>query len=333
MADFPALPLWTDAYLADTRHLTTLEHGAYLLLLMEAWRRPTCSLPDDDRLLARLAGLAMDDWLAIKATVMEFWKRDGRTKTFAQKRLSAEAVYVRGKSKVQREKAAKRWGKKPVDVDANSVENRSSANDMLDPDEGATFSDAPASDGNPTINEYATALPMQCPGDAPTPTPTPTPIKSYDDVDDSAGVRGRDVAQSGGPTADHELAIDACRAAGVRHADPGSIARNVTLVREWQQAGADPPLILTTIREDRAAPDAPNITSLKYFDTAVRRAAAQREARSNGHEVRQHGPNRARPAGRTGIVLDMLARSREAASQAGDNGIAGGAGNAVSKIQ
>jgi hypothetical protein len=43
MAEFPALPLWTDAYLGDTRHLSQSEHGAYLLLLITAWRTPNCS--------------------------------------------------------------------------------------------------------------------------------------------------------------------------------------------------------------------------------------------------------------------------------------------------
>lgn len=111
MAQFPALTLWTDAYLSDTRHLSTLEHGAYLLLLMEAWRRPNCDLPDEDRFLARLAGVSAKEWADIKPVIMEFWTRDGRSKTWKQKRLSKERDAAKKRSKSQKDNSAKRWNK------------------------------------------------------------------------------------------------------------------------------------------------------------------------------------------------------------------------------
>lgn len=111
MAQFPALPFWTDAYLADTRHLSAEQHGAYLLLLMEAWRRPACTLPDDDEMLARLACMSSERWASNRETVMAFWTFDGRRKEWAQLRLTDERDYVRQKSLSQRHKAAKRWNK------------------------------------------------------------------------------------------------------------------------------------------------------------------------------------------------------------------------------
>lgn len=73
MAEFPALPFFTDAYLADTRHLTTEEHGAYLLLLMCAWRNRGCQLKDNDRMLARIAGLSPAKWRRMKPVLVEFF--------------------------------------------------------------------------------------------------------------------------------------------------------------------------------------------------------------------------------------------------------------------
>ena len=93
MAEFPAMPLWTDAYLADTSHLTTLEHGAYFLLLVVTWRTHDKRLPDDDKKLARYARLTPGQWARIKPTMREFFKVENGFWT--QGRLTDEANAVK----------------------------------------------------------------------------------------------------------------------------------------------------------------------------------------------------------------------------------------------
>lgn len=66
MSAAPSMPIYWDAYLADTTHLTTEEHGAYLLLLAAMWRRGG-SVPDDDKDNARILGLSAAKWRRIKA--------------------------------------------------------------------------------------------------------------------------------------------------------------------------------------------------------------------------------------------------------------------------
>ncbi|MDZ7711749.1 MAG: DUF1376 domain-containing protein [Rhodovibrio sp.] len=73
MAEFLALPLWTDAYLADTTDLSAEEHGVYMLLLMAAWRTPTCSLPDDDLRLARMAKAGTKKWRKMRPVMERFF--------------------------------------------------------------------------------------------------------------------------------------------------------------------------------------------------------------------------------------------------------------------
>lgn len=70
MSKAPAMPMYWDAYLADTTHLTTEEHGAYMLLLAAMWRR-NGSVPDDDKDNARILGLTPAKWRKVKVRLME----------------------------------------------------------------------------------------------------------------------------------------------------------------------------------------------------------------------------------------------------------------------
>lgn len=68
------MPLYVAEYLADTGHLTTLQHGAYMLLIMHYWRRG--SLPEADDQLAAIARLSAADWKKAKPILQPLF-RDG----------------------------------------------------------------------------------------------------------------------------------------------------------------------------------------------------------------------------------------------------------------
>lgn len=119
MTEFPSLPLFTDAYLADTRHLTAQEHGAYLLLLMMAWRSPDCRLPDDDAKLAKWASVDARTWSRIKPTIMEFWTPESGTWT--QRRLAKEREYVSTRAEVARKNG--KHGGRPKALKTKGSEN------------------------------------------------------------------------------------------------------------------------------------------------------------------------------------------------------------------
>lgn len=134
MAEFPALPLWTDAFLADTLHLSTEEAGAYLLMLFTAWRRPECDLPDDDKFLMKICRCDGRKWRHLRPVMEQFHIVENGT--WRQVRLQKERKYVGDLSQKQRANAKVRWSKNKGLADA-------------------------------------VAMPPQCQTDAPTPTPIP----------------------------------------------------------------------------------------------------------------------------------------------------------------
>lgn len=118
------MPLFGDAYLADTRHLSLEEHGAYLQLLMIAWRTADCALPDDDKRIAQMLSVSTAKWRKLKLEVMKFWTLDaGR---WTQRRLLKERTFVNEKRAKNREAAEQRWG-------AKSLETKGAANANASP--------------------------------------------------------------------------------------------------------------------------------------------------------------------------------------------------------
>jgi uncharacterized protein YdaU (DUF1376 family) len=72
----PYFPFYPSDYLADTGHLTTEQHGAYLLLLIQAWSWGG-TLPNNDKKLALCARLSGRKWAAIRDDILAYFEVDG----------------------------------------------------------------------------------------------------------------------------------------------------------------------------------------------------------------------------------------------------------------
>ena len=139
MAEFPSLPLFTDAIIADCYHLSDTEFGRYMRLLILMWRSPACRVPQDPNWLSkRLFCDALAYAEHVHPIMQEFCTQvtEDSSKWWVQKRLRKEYVYVQSLTEKRRNAAKKRW----------SIENK-------------------GKNSKQSI----------CKADAPTPTPTPTP--------------------------------------------------------------------------------------------------------------------------------------------------------------
>lgn len=69
------MPLYVADYRKDTARLTCEQHGAYLLLIMDAWVGGP--LPDDDVSLAQVAHLELKAWKKHRPTLERFFRVEG----------------------------------------------------------------------------------------------------------------------------------------------------------------------------------------------------------------------------------------------------------------
>jgi uncharacterized protein YdaU (DUF1376 family) len=114
------MPLFIGDYLADTGRLSTEQHGAYLLLIMDYWRNGPP--PDDADTLAQITHLSLDAWSIAQAKLKHFFSiEDG---VWRHKRIDEELVAARenkGKAQAKAKAAADaRWGKGNSDASSNA---------------------------------------------------------------------------------------------------------------------------------------------------------------------------------------------------------------------
>lgn len=121
------MPIYIGDYLADTTRLTTEQHGAYFLLMMDYWR--SGPPPDDDEILQNVTRLSAFLWKKTRPVLEKLFSvQDG---AWHHKRIDEEiatALEGKGAASDKAKKAAEaRWGKK--DAPSNAQVN---APDMLE---------------------------------------------------------------------------------------------------------------------------------------------------------------------------------------------------------
>jgi uncharacterized protein YdaU (DUF1376 family) len=131
MAQFPGLTIWTDAWVADTFHLTHEEIGIYIRLLVLMWRTPGCQVPNDDLWLAKHMRMPPQEVAEkLRPIIVELCQSDANC--VYQKRLKREFVLRFELGARQSARAKSRWRKKKDAYSGNAASgNAASGNPSL----------------------------------------------------------------------------------------------------------------------------------------------------------------------------------------------------------
>jgi uncharacterized protein YdaU (DUF1376 family) len=249
------MPLYVADYLADTTRLTTEQHGAYLLLLMDYWRNGP--LPDNDAVLAQITRMSPDAWSNARSILQAFFEQcDGKWKHGrVESELTRATLNREICSKRAKTAAAARWHGNS-DSTSNATSNATS---------------------------IAQAMPVQCPS----PSPTPTPSKP------TAPNTTRASALSCPPDVDEQVWADFVRHRKTKRAELTATALS-GLRREASRAGITLQAALETccqrgwtgfkadwMRQDMTAPASVSTRRSRIDSYAAQAAAARGE---HGHD-------------------------------------------------
>jgi uncharacterized protein YdaU (DUF1376 family) len=89
------MPWYIGDYLRDTAHLTTEQHGAYMLLIAHCWQHG--AIPSDDQGRATVAKLSARRWKTLSATILAFFNEDGTHRRITKELERAEIVSTKRK--------------------------------------------------------------------------------------------------------------------------------------------------------------------------------------------------------------------------------------------
>jgi uncharacterized protein YdaU (DUF1376 family) len=102
------MPIYWGDYTKKTQHLSTLEHGAYLLLIAHYWNTGE-PIPNNPDMLRRITRTTTKQWNEIASTITKFFIPEGDF--LIHQRVESELQTARGVSTSQSSKAELRWNK------------------------------------------------------------------------------------------------------------------------------------------------------------------------------------------------------------------------------
>jgi uncharacterized protein YdaU (DUF1376 family) len=136
---------WAD-YLGDTTQLSTVEHGAYLLLIGSYWLH--LGLPNDDEKLRKIVKATPKQWQKLRPVVSAFFNAEWK-----HKRIERMLAKVAEKSRKNAENGRCRWN-----VNVSRPENRGQKFNDFNGRPERTLSDRLANGMLPKLKERKTVL-------------------------------------------------------------------------------------------------------------------------------------------------------------------------------